>query len=127
MRIAILAACANTLALATIDVAPAYYRAAFESKSPTRIMDVGPEPATRLAQNIGEPIPGIDIVVKKNPPPIVKKKSKAGSGLPNNRSIAKGSHLPKQTSKTLPQRKRGSGTAQPSIFDQGTAGNLSSY
>jgi hypothetical protein len=52
MRIAILATCAGTLAVAQADVARANYDAASESKSPVRITDVGPEPAVRMAGTI---------------------------------------------------------------------------
>jgi len=50
-RIAILAACASTLALAQADVARANYGAASESKGPVRITDVGSEPVIVVAQS----------------------------------------------------------------------------
>ena len=94
MRIAILAACAGTLALAQADVAQANYSAASESKTLVRIADVGSEPVIVVAQSapvnttrsnkkagvaIGEPIPGIDIVVRPGGG-MVRQQPNAGSG-----------------------------------------------
>lgn len=93
IRIAVLAACASTLALAQADVAQANYSAAFESKSPVRITDVGPVPAIMVAQNTIDPIPGIDIVVRKNGG--IVKRPKAGSGLPNKKVGTARGTLPK--------------------------------
>ena len=80
MRIAILAACAGMLVLAQADFARGNYDAACEAKGPVRSTDVGPEPTIMVAQNrIGEPIPGIDIVVC----PSCSGRLNAGFGLPN--------------------------------------------
>lgn len=50
IRIAILAACAGTFALAQADVAQANYSAASGSKTLVKIADVGSEPAIVVAQ-----------------------------------------------------------------------------
>ena len=91
MRIAILAACAGTLALALADVARANYSVASESKTLVRNADVGPEPVIVIAAPVNtsrsnkkagvatsDPIPGVDIVVK--PGGGLAKKPNAGSG-----------------------------------------------
>ena len=67
MRIAILAACAGTLALAQADVAQANYAPASESKTLVRNADVGVEPAIVVAQNTPNPIPGVDIKYSRQP------------------------------------------------------------
>ena len=60
IRIAILAACAGTLALAQADIARASYGAASESGSLARLTDVEAEPVIVLAQN-GRSVSGSNI------------------------------------------------------------------
>jgi hypothetical protein len=56
IRIAILAACASTLALAQADVARANYGAASESKIAVSVGESGAEPALVFAQGISVPV-----------------------------------------------------------------------
>jgi hypothetical protein len=81
LRIAILAAWASTLALALAA------------------------PTGAFAQSTSNPIPGVDIIVKKKIGVRANQKAKAESGLPNNKT-------PKTKSSVQPDRRKGdSGSA----------------
>jgi hypothetical protein len=63
IRIAMLAACAGTLVLAAADITLANVAGAYGSNSPARSTNANA--GVRLA--INDPIPGVDIIVRKNP------------------------------------------------------------
>ena len=78
-KIAILAACASTFALAQANPTQAAYAGAAESKILVRITDVGPEPMIVLAAKISD---------NQNPRPVDRKSARKENGKTNAKGVA---------------------------------------
>jgi hypothetical protein len=81
IRIAILVACAGTLALAQSDMARANTTGAFESKNTARVTEIGPESIIVVAQNQGGSQVQEVVVTGSRVPKLPKAGKKAGTGM----------------------------------------------
>ena len=106
MPIAILAACAGTLAVAQTDLAQAAYAGTTESKMP--VTDVRSEPVTVVA-----------LLVNISHSNIRGHRRMARPGATGNGSTTRGRVLPKNQTRTT-----GSGATKSSISDQASGGIL---